>query len=84
MNTTETKMQKTKVPRLSAMATAMVSAFAATALFSNSASAVEIDTGNPDLSVRWDNTIKAGTIYRLKDATTTSARKASCLSGLTS
>jgi hypothetical protein len=68
MNTTETKMQKTKVPRLSAMATAMVSAFAATALFSNSASAVEIDTGNPDLSVRWDNTIKAGTIYRLKDA----------------
>src|SRR3982751_6136755 len=32
------------------------------------AQAIELDTGNPDWAVRFDNTIKAGTIYRLKNA----------------
>ena len=32
------------------------------------AQAVEIDTGNPDMTVRFDNAVKASTIYRLRDA----------------
>ncbi|WP_428422783.1 DUF1302 domain-containing protein [Methylibium sp.] len=32
------------------------------------AHAVEFDTGNPDLTVRLDNSVKASTLYRLKDA----------------
>ncbi len=32
------------------------------------AHAAEIDTGNPDLSFRWDNTVKLSTAYRLKSA----------------
>lgn len=37
-------------------------------LAAQSASAVEIDTGNPDWKVRWDNTVKASAMYRLDDA----------------
>jgi Protein of unknown function (DUF1302) len=33
-----------------------------------SASAVEIDTGNPDWTLRWDNTVKYSLMQRLKDA----------------
>lgn len=41
---------------------------AAAALLASGAHAVEIDTGNPDLSMRWDNTVKGSAMYRLKDA----------------
>lgn len=30
-------------------------------------SGVRVDTGNPEVKLRWDNTFKLGTIYRLKD-----------------
>lgn len=36
-----------------------------------SASAIEIDTGNPDWKLRWDNTVKYGVMQRLKDASPT-------------
>ncbi|MEJ8814682.1 DUF1302 domain-containing protein [Variovorax ureilyticus] len=43
-------------------------ALAALATFSGvHASAFEFDTGNPDLSVRWDNTFKYSAGWRLKD-----------------
>lgn len=32
------------------------------------AMAIEIDTGNPDLKLRWDNTVKYSAVTRLKDA----------------
>ncbi|MEY2874726.1 MAG: hypothetical protein RLZZ373_2097 [Pseudomonadota bacterium] len=41
---------------------------AAAALLASGAHAVEIDTGNPDMTVRWDNTFKASGMVRLKDA----------------
>lgn len=41
---------------------------AGAALFSASAQAGDLATGNPDLAVRFDNTLKASTIYRLHDA----------------
>lgn len=31
------------------------------------AEALEIDTGNPDFSLRWDNTLRYGAAFRLKD-----------------
>jgi hypothetical protein len=34
-----------------------------------SASAMEVDTGNPDWSLRFDNTVKGSLTYRLQDAT---------------
>ncbi|MDP9932783.1 DUF1302 domain-containing protein [Variovorax paradoxus] len=37
-------------------------------LSSTIAQAIELDTGDPDLSVRFDNTVKIGTIYRLRNA----------------
>jgi hypothetical protein len=36
-----------------------------------SASALEIDTGNPDWTLRWDNTVKYSLMQRLKDASPT-------------
>nr|WP_319563636.1 DUF1302 family protein [uncultured Rhodoferax sp.] len=30
--------------------------------------AIEFDTGNEDVKIRWDNTVKASAMYRLKDA----------------
>lgn len=41
---------------------------AVVACFAVSASALEIDTGNPDWSVRFDNTVKGSLTYRLQDA----------------
>jgi len=41
---------------------------AAAALVACNAGAIEIDTGNPDWSLRFDNTVKASTIYRTKSA----------------
>jgi hypothetical protein len=38
------------------------------AFAASSAQAVSFDTDNPDLTVRWDNTVKASTAYRLKNA----------------
>jgi len=49
-------MQRMKVPRLTPMAMA--------ALLAGGANAFEIDTGNPDLRVRWDNTVRASVKYR--------------------
>ncbi|OGB14945.1 MAG: hypothetical protein A2W72_23740 [Burkholderiales bacterium RIFCSPLOWO2_12_67_14] len=40
-------------------------------LTAQSASALEIDTGNPDWTLRWDNTVKASLMQRLKDASPT-------------
>ncbi|MDO8770053.1 MAG: DUF1302 domain-containing protein [Burkholderiaceae bacterium] len=37
-------------------------------LAAQSASAIEIDTGNPDWKLRWDNTVKASAMVRLEDA----------------
>ncbi len=47
--------------RLSAIAVAA-------ALVASNVQAVEIDTGNPDWSVRFDNTLKGSLVYRTKDA----------------
>jgi len=41
---------------------------AAVACLAASAGAVEIDTNNPDWSVRWDNSVRASTKYRLESA----------------
>jgi hypothetical protein len=41
---------------------------AAAAMLACHAGAVELDTGNPDWAVRFDNTVKASTIYRAKSA----------------
>lgn len=59
LNSTKLPMRSTG-PRLTALAAA--------ALLAGGAHAVEIDIGNSDWSLRWDNTIKGGTMYRLKDA----------------
>jgi hypothetical protein len=41
---------------------------AAVACLTATAGAVEIDTNNPDWSVRWDNSVRASTKYRLESA----------------
>jgi len=41
---------------------------AAVACLSAGAGAVEIDTGNPDWSVRWDNSVRASTKFRTESA----------------
>ncbi|HWW71394.1 MAG TPA: DUF1302 family protein [Duganella sp.] len=43
-------------------------ALAGAALAAAPAQAVDLDTGNPDVAARFDNTVKASTIYRLHDA----------------
>lgn len=43
-------------------------ALAATALMSVTGQAAEIDVGNPDMAVRWDNTVKYSVATRLKNA----------------
>ena len=40
-------------------------------LAAQSAVAIEIDTGNPDWKLRWDNTVKASLMQRLQDASPT-------------
>lgn len=42
-------------------------------LTAQSAQAIEIDTGNPDWKLRWDNTVKYSLMQRLKDASPTLA-----------
>jgi hypothetical protein len=44
------------------------STLATAALLATGAQAFELDTGNPDMSVRFDNTVKTSAIYRLHDA----------------
>lgn len=41
---------------------------AAAALMAQGAQAVEIETGDPDWSVRWDNSVRLSTKYRTQDA----------------
>jgi len=53
-------LRPTTQPRLAALALA--------AMASCGAHAVEIDTSNPDWSVRFDNTIKGGLVYRTEKA----------------
>ena len=43
------------------------SAIAAAALLATGAQAFEIDTGNPDLKLRWDNTVRYSTAFRLDE-----------------
>lgn len=52
--------------RLNPVALLLIAAFGA-ALAATGASASEIDTGNPDLKLRWDNTLKYSNAFRLKD-----------------
>lgn len=52
-------------PKLRIAARAALSMLATMA---GGAHAIELDTGNPDWSVRWDNTLKGSTIYRLENA----------------
>lgn len=59
-----TKQKSVTVVRLSAMA-------AAVAMACSSAQAFEFDMGESDLKVRWDNTFKYSTIYRVRDADAT-------------
>lgn len=51
--------RRDKLPRLSALTAA--------ALLSSGAQAFEIDTGNPDLKLRWDNTLRYSAAARLAD-----------------
>lgn len=44
---------------------------AAASLLAGGAQALELDTGNPDWRLRWDNTVKASLMQRLKDASPT-------------
>lgn len=53
-------MRRDKLPRLSAVAAA--------ALMAAGAQAFEIDTGNPDWSVRWDNSVRLSTKVRTESA----------------
>jgi hypothetical protein len=43
-----------------------LSGVAAAALLAAQAQAMEFDTGNPNLSLRWDNTVRYGAAFRLK------------------
>lgn len=47
----------------------LLSALVMGLLASQSASAIEIDTGNPDWKLRWDNTVKTSLMTRLDKAT---------------
>ena len=47
---------------------ARLTVVAAAAFAATGAHALELDTGNPDLSVRFDNTVKVSTMVRLSDA----------------
>lgn len=53
-------MQRVKLPRLTALAAA--------ALLATGAHAFEIDTGNPDWTVRWDNSVRLSTKFRTESA----------------
>ena len=59
LNSTRLPMRSTG-PRLTALAAA--------ALLAGGAHAVEIDTGNPDWSLRFDNTVKGSLVYRTEKA----------------
>ena len=48
-----------------------------TLLLSGGASALEFDTGNPDLSIRWDNTVRAQLGVRVENRDTRSATRRS-------
>ena len=50
-----------------------MTAVAAASLMALGAQAIEIDTGNPDYSVRFDNTVKVSAMYRLNGADPTLA-----------
>jgi hypothetical protein len=63
-----TKQKSVTVVRLSAMA-------AAVAMACSQAQAFEFDTGDSDLKVRWDNTLKYSTMYRIKDPDATQVSK---------
>jgi hypothetical protein len=57
-----TKHARVPTPALLPMAAAVAAAMAC-----GPVQAFEFDTGDPSLSVRWDNTVKYSTIYRLHD-----------------
>ncbi|MBS7778485.1 DUF1302 domain-containing protein [Acidovorax sp. CCYZU-2555] len=53
-------------PRRAAPARTLLAA-AAALLASGASSAFEFDSGNPDVKIRWDNTLKYSNAFRLKD-----------------
>jgi hypothetical protein len=53
-------MTRHTAPRLSALATA--------AMLAGGAQAIEIDTGNPDWALRWDNSVRLSTKFRTESA----------------
>ena len=55
-----------RVPGRPALTTLLLALLAAPA-----AQAIEIDTGNPDWTLRWDNTVKYSLMQRLNDASPT-------------
>lgn len=56
-----------RILQSTAVAGLRLSAVAAASLLACSAQALEFDTGNPDLSIRWDNTVKYSAAHRLSD-----------------
>lgn len=61
--------------RKSCAGLSVIAAAVATALTGTSASAMVLDTGNPEITARWDNTFKYSGMYRLRnpDATQVAA-----------
>ncbi len=57
-----TKQAKHELPRLSVLAAAV-----AATMVCGQSQAFEFDSGDPGLKVRWDNTLKYSTIYRLQN-----------------
>src|SRR3990167_8414076 len=60
------KNKKIKVERFVRVRMATAISAAVIALATQSASALSIDTGNPDLAVRWDNTLKYNAGWRME------------------
>lgn len=60
------KNKKVKVERFVRVRMATAISAAVMALATQSASAFSIDTGNPDLAVRWDNTLKYNAGWRME------------------
>ena len=44
-----------------------LTAISAASIMVSGAQAMELDTGNPDIKVRWDNTVKYSNAFRIKD-----------------
>lgn len=65
-----------KAPARRSAARPAFSCFCLALMTAQPASAIEIDTGNPDWKLRWDNTVKYSLMQRLKDASPTLSARA--------